>query len=107
MRNQIQVRWQKIQSPQNIVNARYDLFTVISGKTNNRIIRLIDKVSNPSKKTPNNKKKTPEAYVLKMLLIKTVCQKYNGYRNKSHVNTDIKKLRIEAIYIVLLSIENN
>ena len=70
MRNQIQARWQKIQSPQNIVNARYDLFTVISGKTYNIIIRLIDKVSNPSKKNPQTIKKKPRSIRLKNVINK-------------------------------------
>ena len=53
-RNQIHARWQKIQSPQIIVNARYDMFTVILGKTDNKIIRLRDTVS---KKKNSNKEK--------------------------------------------------
>ena len=54
-RNQIHARWQKIQSPQIIVNARYDMFTVISGKTDYKMIRLRDTVS---KKKTQTKKQT-------------------------------------------------
>ena len=52
-------------SPQNIVHARYGIFTFISGKTDNIIIRLSDTVSKKNKQTKKQQQTNKQTHIRK------------------------------------------